>query len=324
MKMTSSGIKSESWKGFAVITVLLLAGFGLLLKNVRWSSPAIASETLQQRTFPSPAEAGAALDNAAKKNDQAALAQILGVYMKALLTTGDAAADGAAISGFASKYQQMNRWVDMSDGSRVLYIGADNFAFPVPLAKNPDGQWYFDAVAGAEELRARDIGRNELLAIDACAALGNAQELYFQSSDPQQYAQRIVSTPGKQDGLYWPVPETQGSSPLGHLSKFSKTSLASYSADQPFVIDGYNVRILTAQGANADGAAKNYIVDGKMTGGFAILATPVKYAETGIMTFMIGQDGAVYERDFGPDTAKPAAAIEAYNPDENWSPVTND
>lgn len=316
--------KTETWKGFAVIAVLLLAGFGLVLKYVKWSSPAIASDTVQQRTFPSPAEAGAALDNAAKKNDQAALAQILGTHMKALLTTGDAPADGAAIAGFASKYQQMNRWVDMSDGSRVLYIGADNFAFPVPLAKNPDGQWYFDAVAGAEELRARDIGRNELLAIDACAALANAQQLYFQSSDPQQYAQRIVSTPGTQDGLYWPVPESQGASPLGHLSKFSKTSLASYSSDQPFVIDGYNLRILTAQGADADGGAMNYIVDGKMTRGFAVLATPVKYAETGIMTFMIGPEGVVYERDFGPDTAKLAAAIQQYNPDDNWSPVTGD
>jgi Protein of unknown function (DUF2950) len=323
--MTSNAsTKSQTWKGFVVITVLLLAAFGLVIWNVDWSSPTIASETVQQRAFRSPAEAGTALDNAANNNDQAALAQILGLHMKSLLTTGDAAADGTAISTFASKYQQMNRWVDMSDGSRVLYIGADNFAFPVPLAKNPDGQWYFDAVAGADEVRARNIGRNELLAIDACVAFANAQQLYFESSDPQQYAQRIISTPGKQDGLYWPVHESQGSSPLGHLSKVPKTSLAAYSADKPFVIDGYSLRILTAQGADVDGGAMNYIVDGKMTTGFAILATPVKYAETGIMSFMISQEDVVYERDFGPDTAKLTAAIQAYNPDDNWSPVTAD
>jgi hypothetical protein len=323
--MTSTATtKSQTWKGIVVIATLLLAAFGLVIWNVDWSSPTIASETVKQRTFLSPAEAGTALHNAAKNNDQAALAQILGLHMKSLLTTGDAAADGTAISTFASKFQQMNRWVDMSDGSRVLYIGADNFAFPVPLAKNPDGQWYFDAVAGADEVRARDIGRNELLAIDACIAFANAQQLYFESSDPQQYAQRIVSTPGKQDGLYWPVPESQGSSPLGHLSKIPKTSLAAYSADKPFMIDGYGLRILTAQAAGADGGATNYIVDGKMTRGFAILATPVKYAETGIMTFTISQEGVVYERDFGPDTGKLTAAIQTYNPDDNWSPVTGD
>ncbi len=122
------------------------------------------------------------------------------------MTTGDTEADKAALDGFATKYSQMNRWVDMSDGSRVLYIGADNFAFPVPLAKNSSGQWYFDAVAGAEEVRARDIGRNELLAIDASAALANAEEIYFASvASSPEYAQRIISSPGKQDGLYWPA-----------------------------------------------------------------------------------------------------------------------
>jgi Protein of unknown function (DUF2950) len=171
-----------------------------------------------------------------------------------------------------------------------------------------------DAVAGAEELRARDIGRNELLAIDACAAFASAQQLYFQSSDPQQYAQRIVSSSGKQDGLYWSVPETQGSSPLGFLRQVLENFAGFYSPEQPFVIDGYTLRILTAQGADADGGAMNYIVDGKMTGGFAILAAPVKYAETGIMTFTISQEGVVYEREFGPDTAKLTRGHSAIQP----------
>jgi hypothetical protein len=215
----------------------------------------------------------------------------------------------------------MNRWVDMTDGSRVLYIGADNFAFPVPLAKNASRQWYFDAVAGAEEIRARDIGRNELLTIDACSALASAQEVYFAGRNSADFAQRIISTSGEQDGLYWAASEQQVSSPLASLGEFAGPSLATLSPDGPLVIDGYTLRILTAQGNDAPGGAQSYIVNGKMTGGFAILATPVKYAETGIMTFMVGRDGVVYERDLGPDTAKLAVSIQEYNPTDDWSEV---
>ena len=149
------------------------------------------------------------------------LVEILGIDTKVLLSTGDKEADKAALENFASKYEKMNRWVDMTDGSRLLYVGADNFAFPVPLAKNSSGQWYFDGVAGAEEVRARDIGRNELLAIDACAALATAQEIYFANlARRPEYAQRIISTSGKQDGLYWPASDTQDASPLGGSAKF--------------------------------------------------------------------------------------------------------
>ena len=215
----------------------------------------------------------------------------------------------------------MNRWVDMTDGSRVLYIGADNFAFPVPLAKDSSGQWYFDAVAGAQEIRARDIGRNELLTIDACSALADAQEMYYADSGYASFAQRIIGTPGKQDGLYWPASDKQDASPLATLNELPKSSLSSLSPDQPLVLDGYSLRILTAQGDDAPGGSRNYIVNGRMTGGYAILATPVKYAETGIMTFMTGVDGVVYERDLGPDTAKIAASIHEFNPTDDWSPV---
>jgi hypothetical protein len=313
--MTSSENKTTKWI-MGVIVVLALAGAGLAVRKY------VASKAAAQMTFQTPADAGKALDDAVKSGDQAELARVLGVEAKNLLMTGDTDADKAAIDGFAQKYQQMNRWVDMSDGSRVLYIGADNFAFPVPLAKNASGKWYFDGVAGAQELRARDIGRNELLAIDACVALANAEQIYAQNySDSGEFAQRVISSAGKQDGLYWPVSEKEGPSPLGHLSKFPKSSLASYPPNEPPVIDGYTLRILTAQGEDAPDGAGSYIVDGKMTRGFAILATPVKYGETGIMTFMMGPQGFVYERDLGPDTAKIAASIQEYNPDENWSPV---
>jgi len=321
-KMTSNTKKNTNWKQVVIIGVLAVGAIVAKARNVQSSKPEVNTKTLPPVTFQTPSDAGEALAKAAKAGDETALQRVLGVATRALLTTGETDADKAGLDNFASKYQRMNRWVEMSDGSRVLYIGTDNFAFPVPLAENASGQWYFDGVAGAEEIRARDIGRNELLAIDACAALANAEEAYFiNSGDSPQYARRIISAPGKQDGLYWPVSETQASSPLGPLEQFPKSSLVSYTPDEPLVIDGYSLRILTAQGEDAPGGAMSYVVSGKMTRGFAILAAPVKYAETGIMTFVINREGLVYERDLGPDTAKLAASVQQYNPDENWSPV---
>ncbi|MGA7295529.1 MAG: DUF2950 family protein [Terriglobales bacterium] len=318
--MESNANNTKKWKQMARIAGLVLAALVLAFVQLETRDSALAQNT--QMTFASPASAGDAMAEAAKSDDEAALGKILGIDTKVLLATGDQESDKAALEAFATKYEKMNRWVDMTDGSRVLYIGADNLAFPVPLAKNSSGQWYFDSVAGAEEIRARDIGRNELLTIDASAALASAQEVYFTNSgDSGEYAQRIISTPGKQDGLYWPASELQVSSPLASLSEFPKSSLAALSPNEAMVIDGYTLRILTAQGNDAPGGAKSYIVNGRMTGGFAILATPVKYGETGIMTFVTGSDGVVYDRDLGPDTVKIASSIQEYNPDQNWSPV---
>jgi hypothetical protein len=270
-----------------------------------------------QNTYASPAEAEQALVAAARAGDEAALERILGNGSKALLTSGDAAADKKANAEFAAKHDTMNRWVDMTNGTKVLYIGADNFAFPIPLAKDAAGKWYFDTKAGAQEIKARDIGRNELLAIDAVTAVANAQEMYFQNSTPHQYAERVISSNGKQDGLYWPVPEGSAASPLGRLEKFPKSSIATV-GDEPPVVDGYTLRILTAQGEDAKGGVKNYIQNGKMTGGFAVLATPVKYGETGIMTFVLSREGVVYEQDFGPKTVEIAKFIREYNPADGW------
>ncbi len=308
----ATNAKSRKWKQAILAVVAVLA---LVIVVVRTTAKAKGP-----MTFQTPEEAGKALDQAAKNGNQATLTRILGGETKALLLTGDKDADKGGLDGFTSKYQQMNRWVEMSDGSRVLYIGADNFAFPVPLAKNESGRWYFDGVAGAEELRAREVGRNELLAIDACAAMANAEQIYAEDySQSGEYAQRIISTAGNQDGLYWPVSQGEAPSPLGNLNEFAKSSLTSVSPDQPLVIDGYTFRILTAQGDEAPGGAVNYMVDGKMSGGFAILATPVKYGETGIMTFMTGPNGVVYERDLGPDSVKIAESVQDFNPTDDWS-----
>ncbi|MGO8984041.1 MAG: DUF2950 family protein [Terriglobales bacterium] len=310
---------TRKWK-LVVIVVLVLAAFALAVVQLKTRTSVLAQDT--QMTFPSSAEAGAALAKAARSGDEIAVAKILGVDGSVLFSAGDKEAGKADLEAFASKYEKMNRWVDMTDGSRVLYIGADNFALPVPLAKNDSGEWYFDAIAGAEEIRARDIGRNELFAIDACTALADAQAMYFANGgDSAEFAQRIISTSGKQDGLYWAASEQQVSSPLANLGEFVGPSLTALYPNEPLIIDGYALRILSAQGDDAPGGAQSYIVNGKMTGGFAILATPLKYAETGIMTFMAGRDGVVYERDLGPDTVKLAASIQEYNPTDDWSPV---
>src|SRR5579863_405302 len=311
--------KTQKWKA-VVIGMLVLAGLAAAM--VVKSETKNSGRSSAQVTFVSQAEAGAALANAARNANGAEVDKILGASTRFLLSTGDRQTDQAALQAFATKYDTMNRWVDMTDGSAVLYIGVDNYAFPVPLARNASGEWYFDAVAGAEEVRARDIGRNELLAIDACSALSGAQDAYLaRGGDSGAYAQRIISSSGKQDGLYWPASEKENSSPLASLSEFPRSSLVSLAPNQPLTIDGYTLRILNAQGKDAPGGSKSYVVNGKMTGGFAILATPVKYGETGIMTFMTGMDGVVYERDLGPDTGTIAAYIQEFNPTDDWSPV---
>lgn len=278
-----------------------------------------------QTTFITPAEAGQALEAAAQANDETALARILGSRSKTILSSSDPAVDQEAQNSFAVKYREMNRWVTITDGSQVLYVGADNYAFPVPLSRDSSGRWYFNAAAGEEEVLAREIGKNELLAIDACSAIANAEELYYRTAHDgnhaHQYTQAIVSNPGKQDGLYWQVAAEDGASPLGRLETFMNGPVFPVPAGQPQVFDGYNFRILAAQGEDAKGGAKNYIVNGKLTGGFAVIASPVQFGKTGIMTFLLSREGILYQKDLGENTAAVAASIQTYNPGDGWTPV---
>ncbi len=232
--MESNAEKTTKWTRWAVLGVVALAAVTVLVVKLETNRRAFAYNN--QTTFESPGDAGAALAKAAKNDDETRLADILGVDSKTLLMMEDKETNKAAMDAFVSKYQKMNRWVDMTDGSRVLYVGADNFAFPVPLAENSSGRWYFDGVAGSQEIRTRDIGRNELLAIDACAAIANAQDVYFaRSGSAPEYAQRIISTPGKQDGLYWPASDKSDVSPLEALRELPKSSLRELSGDQTVV-----------------------------------------------------------------------------------------
>jgi Protein of unknown function (DUF2950) len=299
-------------------TTLLLAG----ICSAGYSHQAVARTDISvQATFDTPTEAGQALQMASLAYDENGLGKILGAGSKDILSSGDPLEDKAAISSFVAKYNRMNRWVTLTDGSSILYIGADNYPFPIPLVRDSSGKWYFDTEAGEDEMLARRIGRNELLAIDAISAIANAQEIYFKTSATQyaaqQYAQRIISTPGKKDGLYWDASAGQPPSPLGSLPDF----VESITAGDPQVIDGYSFRILTAQGDAAKGANKNYLSDGRMIGGFAIIASPAKYADSGIMTFILNRDGVVYQKDLGENTAAVAASIETFNPTDGWTPA---
>ncbi len=218
----------------------------------------------------------------------------------------------------------MHRWRKMPDGSQILLVGADNFAFPIPLKKNAAGQWFFDAAAGKDEILARRIGRNELAVIDICGALADAQDEYFSQThdgaSTKQYAVKFISDTGKQNGLYWESAEGQPRSPLGPLAAFAtEEGYSAKTKGAPF--HGYYFRMLTKQGSHAQGGAKDYVVDGKMVGGFAFVAYPAEYRNSGVMTFIINQDGVLFQKDLGKTTTETATAMNEFDPDDTWSPV---
>ena len=259
-------------------------------------------------TFASPSDAGAALLAAAQSGDRSAFVAIFGADGQEVLFTGDAARDAAHLRGFVEAYTRMNRWKKIKAGGEVLYIGADNSAFPVPLGQDSSGRWYFDTAAGKDEIRARQIGKNELTAIAACEATANAQERYFSQTNERgasrQYADKLVSDPGKQNGLYWPAAKGHAASPLGELGDFTKAA-ASNTGDHPLLFNGYYYRVLAKPGD------------------FAILAYPAEYRNSGIMTFLTGRDGAVYQKDLGEKTGDVALAMTDVNPADGWSPAAS-
>lgn len=281
------------------------------------------TQTQAQKTFASPDDAAKALVDAAKSGNREALLAIFGPESKDLVYSGDPAADKAAFAGFVSDYDVMHRWRKLDNSSEMLITGADNKAFPIPLKKNDAGQWTFDTAAGKQEILTRRIGRNELAAIDVCAAVADAQKEYFSQTHDgvKQYAEKFISDEGKQNGLYWPPVEGQPRSPLGPLVAFASSEGLKVKPDSHQPFHGYFFQILEKQGSDAKGGAKNYIVNGKMTGGFAVLAHPAQYGDSGIMTFMINQNGVMYEKDLGKTTDQVAVAITEFNPDKSWKIV---
>jgi hypothetical protein len=277
------------------------------------------------RVFASPEDASTALMEAAKSGDQNALLAIFGTESKTIIFSGDAVQDKAAVDKFIVAYGVMHRWRKMPDGKQVLLIGADNFPFPIPLKKGDGGQWFFDTAAGKEEILTRRIGRNELAVIEVCGAVADAQAEYF--SQPHdggskgQFALKFISDTGKQNGLYWESSEGQPKSPLGPLAAFATAEGYSTKPNSHTPFHGYYFHMLTRQSAHAPGGAKDYLVNGKMIGGFAFVAYPAEYGNSGIMTFIINQDGVLLQKDLGTTTAETATAMSEFDPDAGWSPV---
>jgi hypothetical protein len=306
---------------FAVAATLLT----VLIPLVSCKKNNVEPQKPVQKTFASPDDAGAALFAAAKSGDQQEVLAIFGPDSKEFLSSGDAVADKDSLQGFVAAYDQMHRWRTIQSGGEMLVIGADNFVFPIPLGQNQAGQWFFDTAAGKDELLARRIGRNELSAIAAVNAIARAEHEYFTRSHEgekgKQYALKLISTEGKQDGLYWTAAPGQPPSPLEDARDFAKALGYTNAGDKPQPFEGYYFRILTKQGDHAKGGPKDYVENGKMTRGFAVLAYPIEYRNSGIMTFIAGNDGVVYQKDLGEDTATAAAAMSEYNPDDTWKPA---
>src|SRR5271165_4619493 len=306
------------WQSKFTSAVVLLAAL------IVFAGMACAQEP-GQKTFANPQDAGKALYDAGKSGDKAAIEAVLGASSASVVSSGDEVQDKSALDHFIQRYEQMNRWAKEINGEQTLILGAENWPFPIPLKKDAAGTWYFDTKAGVKEILFRRIGKNELAAIRVCDVLADAQDEYFsqkqEGDSVKQYAQKFTSDPGKQNGLYWKAAEGQPESPVGPLVAYATGEGYGGEKDAAQPFHGYYYHMLTAQGANAKGGAKSYIVDGKMTGGFAFVAYPAEYRNSGVMTFVVNQDGTVYEKDLGPQTADLAKQMKAYNPDKTWKPV---
>jgi hypothetical protein len=280
----------------------------------------------KQKDFATAEQAVDALAAAVRTDDRDKLLRILGPLGKDLIRSGDKVADREARLRFINAYDAAHRVQAEGENTASLIVGPEDWPMPIPLVKQGE-RWHFDTEASAQKIIDRRVGRNELNVIEVCRAYVAAQREYA-SKNPlagalHEYAQKFESSPGKRDGLFWEAAADEQQSPFGPLlasaqaegytDQHHRGPLAPY--------HGYVYRILTSQGEHAPGGARNYLVNGHMTGGFALLAIPAKWGDSGVMTFMVNQDGIVFEKNLGPDTAKLARQIKQYDPDLSWSPT---
>jgi hypothetical protein len=269
-----------------------------------------------QKTFSSAEDASRALVTAAQSNDEKAMLDILGPDGKQIISSGDDAEDTENRANFVARYQEMHRLVKEPDGTTILYIGAKNWPTPIPLV-NKGNLWFFDTEAGKREILFRRIGRNEMSTIRVCQELVAAQKEY--SAQHGEYAAKIFSDEGQHNGLYWKPAGGEPLSPVGPLVAAAVTESYATSRDSAATpYRGYYYHVLTSQGKNGPGGAKNYVANGKMTGGFAFVAYPAQYRSSGVMTFIVSEDGVVYQKDLGKKTEALAKAMKEYNPNSSW------
>jgi hypothetical protein len=301
-------------KIFAIRTALIAA---LLIA----ASTAVA---FAQQDYKSPQDAVDALVATARSGDLKAALDVLGKDGEDIISSGDKLSDDAVRARFVASYDKKHQITMAGDNKATLIIGDNDYPFPIPLERNRNGSWSFDTDEGRREILYRRIGHNELDAIQTALAYVDAQKDYADKdrtgAGPGIYAQRFISTEGKKDGLYWPAGQGEEESPLGEL--FAAATRQGYHAGQgrsPY--RGYYYKILTKQGPAADGGAANYIVNGKMIGGFGLVAYPAEYRNSGVMTFIVNYAGTVYQRDLGPKTAEIAEDMTSFNPDQSWKKV---
>jgi hypothetical protein len=309
MQQAESGFRNFSWARavqFAAVAIIL---FGC--------TPARSTaQEKGQKTFASAEGASQALINALKANDENAILDVLGKDAKEIISSGDEVEDKERRESFVKRYDEMHRLFKEPDGTTTLYIGMQNWPAPIPLV-NKGSMWYFDTDHAKMEILYRRIGLNEVSSIHVCQRMVLAQNEYYNAH--KEYAQKIFSDPGQQNGLYWKAADGEPQSPIGPL--VANAVAQGYAPDHtgpatPY--RGYFFHMLTAQGKNAQGGAKNYLVDGKMTNGFAFIAYPAEYRSSGVMTFIVGPDGVVYEKDLGKKTEADALTMKSYNPDSTW------
>jgi hypothetical protein len=298
------------------------------LARLAWLTAAVlafpmASMANAQQSFKTAQEAVDALVSAAKTGDRKRILTVLGRDGADIVSSGDTIADASARDRVIEAYDAKHQVVMEGTDKAVLIIGQEKWPFPIPLVRK-DSAWRFDTAAGREEILYRRIGRNKLSAIETCLAYVDAPQEYAEVGVAGNgvYAQRIVSRQGKKDGLYWPAQSSADESPLGELA--ASAAAEGYRVGQqraPY--HGYYYKVLTRQGRNASGGALDYVVRGRMIGGFALVAYPAEYGNSGVMTFLVNHQGNVYEKDLGPNTARIAAGLMAFNPDNTWRRVTD-
>ena len=306
-------------KTFATLTSLTAA---VLL--VAFASVATSSLAMAQQDYKTPQDAVDALVATANSGDQKAALVVLGRGGEDIISSGDKVSDEAVRQRFVTSYNVKHSISKDGDNKAILVIGDNDYPFPIPIVRNKNDTWSFDTEAGRREILYRRVGHNELDAIQTCLAYADAQNEYASKDRTGAgsgiYAQRFISEPGKKDGLYWPTAQGEEESPLGEL--FAAASAQGYHAGEgrsPY--HGYYYKILTKQGPAANGGAADYIVNGKMIGGFALVAYPAQYRNSGVMTFIVNYAGTVFQKDLGHDTANVAADMTSFNPDQTWKKV---
>ncbi len=311
MRRTKLNVEKPHWAELPKLAALAILLIGCFSLRSMAQQPG-------QKTFSSPEQASDTLFTAMQNNDEKALLDILGPDAKQIISSGDEAEDAHSRANFVQKYREMHRLVNEPDGTTTLYIGARNWPTPIPLVNKGDS-WYFDTEVAKTEILYRRIGRNELSAIRVCQELVAAEKEYRVQHD--EYAERITSDDGQHNGLYWQAAMGEPPSPIGPL--VASAAAASYadgrSASTPY--RGYYFHILTQQGKNGAGGAKSYIASGKMTEGFAFVAFPAEYRSSGVMTFIVGSDGVVYQKDLGKETGVIAKNMKKYDPGATWQKV---